>query len=242
MKKTLTLVTLVLSVLAVNVSAVTNNWTCPLAGRYNNVNYPWQSSTPYNDLDGAKWHCMDQMNDNPTLTSTYSNMYYQGALYGWVGHSVFDAYPGTQNDPYPRFVINILYTQPPSSFPGTGPAAVLAFEAPEDCKYAYDISGTNIGNNTESAGYAELEIYQLSADKLSATLLHSYRLNKPGGYGGYPDFFSANGELMLNAGDYIAMRIQSVAPGTANPGNVSIKNVLFNVTRKPPLGTSIIIK
>ncbi len=119
MRNKLSIVIAVVVIVMSNVAVyAVSPWDLPAAGRKDNVDYPWQSSTPYNDHDGAKWHCMDQMLDDPTLTSVYSNMYFQAALYGWVGHRVFDAYPGTQSDPYPRLQGLALRTTSPSARPG----------------------------------------------------------------------------------------------------------------------------
>ncbi len=120
-----------------------------------------------------------------------------------------------------------------------GPSGVIAFEAASKMTYNYDIRGV-ISVQTESAGYARIQVYSLNTNKTSGTLLQSFNLNEAGGYGGYPTNFVATGNVTLDVHEYIAVRLQSIAPGTGNPGNSIITFTKYNVA--PPAGTVVMIK
>lgn len=197
-------------------SANATTWNLPAAGKTaGTVNGPWQGvafgsteGNPYNDTEGAQWCALYQDEigaDGPSLTDSYHAMVL-APVYGNMGFQAWSAQNGPA-DPVGRYWDVAVIGGNDGANHTYGSSVVLAFKAPLSGIYSVNVNLTDTWQNSMYAGGVRAQVYMLSADQSTATLLNSGGLNS-GSYIDASSYSYADAGVALQAGDYLALRLQ----------------------------------
>jgi len=136
-------------------------------------NWTWTDGNPMTD-SGATWLLATQLDWNPSLTATYTNLvssYIYNYYRIWRGPE-----STTSSHRYQDFTLNTGTI----AGVGSGPATVVLFMPPEAGLYRFELAA-GVYLQAPSAGYVSATVYTLSGDGTSATEQAVFRLNVAGG-------------------------------------------------------------
>ncbi len=190
--------------------------------------WTWSMGNPMDD-NGATWKVAFQDQTNPPANAPFTAMS-QGTYVGFV--RIWQGGEEQTRDPKIQYKVDCLSVRPSSNKAQKSPSAAVIFKPTADGQYAVDLKTKLAGVQSPSAGYANVELYILSADGRIADMQKQERLNvkKSGAYGKtYPDRFDFSKTLTLQADQELILRLQAINPGNASVGSCRLQIENFTV-------------
>ncbi|MAX24778.1 MAG: hypothetical protein CMJ19_09770 [Phycisphaeraceae bacterium] len=191
--------------------------------------WTWSMGNPMDD-NGATWKVAYQDQTNPPANAPFTAMS-QGTYVGFV--RIWQGGEEQTRDPQIQYKADCLSVRPSSNKAQKSPSAAVIFKPTADGQYTVDLKTKLTAVQSPSAGYANVELYILSADGRIADMQQQERMNvkKSNAYGKkqYPERFDFSKTIKLQADQELILRLQAINPGNASVGNCRLQIEDFSV-------------